>query len=405
MKPASRKFKNQGSGVYRKNLHGWGMVEARQQGKLKRVAEGHKVHQEGPKEYRVNVPQKRVNTKAPKAPKRSPTYHKMIKETADPWIGTKPLRKKQVRNGIGLKNIAIYHTSTTNKTYMDRKCRTDTWLAGMPKIVSDHTIQVIPKIAKHHKICKNRMLAIAFLSWHRISNLEIERFVGISKIKLPTNYRFLNYMMQVRDVLELPYSDDELRNMQLRAFKAVGSWVRKNSNANVKTKRKLNFHRLYRREPVSKDWQQIRHRETQRRSAEKKYRGIILRKVFNGTYVSRNSFNTPSIIPSSQHGYKRKLYKPFAQYEKREPAETEEWHDIRTRELIRRYHKRATRKRQLCKVFTGDSGNSEKYKKMHRESTKRWREKSSSKSWELVRRRERQRKVVLCRVFQNEGFA
>ena len=99
MKPASRKFKNQGSGVYRKNLHGWGMVEARQQSKLRQVASGKKIHQEGPKEYRVNVPQKRVN---PKAPKRSPTYHKMLKETADPWLGTKPLRKKQVRNGIEL---------------------------------------------------------------------------------------------------------------------------------------------------------------------------------------------------------------------------------------------------------------------------------------------------------------
>ena len=384
MKPASRKFKNQGSGVYRKNLHGWGMVEARQQGKLKRVAEGHKVHQEGPKEYRVNVPSKRANPKAPKAPKRSPTYHKMLKETADPWIGTKPLRKKQIRNTIGLRNIAIYHTSTTDKTYMDRKCRTDTWLAGMPKIVSDHTIQVIPKIAKHHKICKNRMLAIAFLSWHQISNLEIERFVGISKIKLPTNYRFLNYMMQVRDVLELPYTDDDLRNMQLRAFKAVGAWARKNSK--VKTKRKLNFHRLYRREPVSKEWQRIRHRETQRRAAEKKYRGRVLSKVFNGTYVARNSFNEPSIIPSSQHGYKRKQYKPFTQYEKREPAKTQEWADIRTREICRRCNEKATRKRQLCKVFTGESGNSENYKRIHRESSKRWREKNRAKENETKRK-------------------
>ena len=190
--------------------------------------------------------------------------------------------------------------------------------------------------------------------------------------------------MQVRDVLELPYSDDELRNMQLRAFKAVGAWARKNSK--VKTKRALNFHRMYRRDTASKDWQRVRHRETQRRAAEKKYRGRVLSKVFNGTYVARNSFNEPKIIPSSQHGYKRKQYNPFAQYEKREPAKTQEWADIRTREICRRCNEKATRKRQLCKVFTGDSGNSENYKRIHRESSKKWRQKNKVKENETKKK-------------------
>ena len=86
------------------------------------------------------------------------------------------------------------------------------------------------------------------------------------------------------------------------------------------------------------------------------------------------------------HGYKRKQYNPFAQYEKREPAETEEWADIRTREICRRCNEKATRKRQLCKVFTGESGNSENYKKMHRESSKRWREKNKAKENETKKK-------------------
>ena len=136
MKPASRKFKNQGSGVYRKNLHGWGMVEARQQGKLKRVAEGHKVHQEGPKEYRVNIPTKRPN---PKAKKQSPIYHtKMIKEQADPKLGTIPLRKKQIRNTMGLKTVPIWNTKTTDYITTDRALRIRTWLKDIPHVIVKH---------------------------------------------------------------------------------------------------------------------------------------------------------------------------------------------------------------------------------------------------------------------------
>ena len=111
MKPASRKFKNRGSGVYRKNLHGWGMVEARQQAKRKKLEAGHRIHQEGPKEYRVGY--SGAGRKNPKAKKISPEYPKpkpkpkAIIEQADPWLGTAKLMKKDVRNDLKLKHIPM----------------------------------------------------------------------------------------------------------------------------------------------------------------------------------------------------------------------------------------------------------------------------------------------------------
>ena len=305
MKPASRKFKNQGTGVYRKNLHGWGMVEARQQSKLKKLAAGHKVHQEGPKEYRVNAPtKKRPN---PKAKKQSPVYRiKAIKEQADPWLGTQQITKKQIRNELGLKNIPTWRASTNNYTDINKRLRIQTLLSDLPQVITKHVLQILPKlVSSKYSICKNRILAVAFLVWYDISKIEVARFQSIAPLRRKsTNWD--KYLLQARDILDSDLSDSDIHAIFLE-YRDMIRPHRLRPGAGGPT---------HREKASSTEWRAIRIREAWRRHSEKETRENQLWVFFAGIHTKRHETKSKATLnwrknnPEKVRAYNKKYRKP-----------------------------------------------------------------------------------------------
>ena len=271
MKPASRKFKNQGSGVYRKQLHGWGMVEARQQVKHRKAMAGKKIHQEGPKEYRINVPRKRVNPKAKISPR-----PKLIIEQADPWLGTKPMHPTRIRQELNLKNVPLWNTKTGNKKFFRLQKRADLICTGMPQAVRKQVFAVLIQYSKSRIMSKNRIRALAFMVWHSISKIHIIRFVGIAGI----TYRlddFKAYLREARDLLQYDLTDQEIDVIHSEFF----------SHTNYDRKR--NFKKSRRAKAATATWREVRTNEIRRQSAKRIQRKKDLRKVFLGLPFCRRS--------------------------------------------------------------------------------------------------------------------
>ena len=237
------------------------MIEARHQRFVKVAATGHKVHQEGPKEYRVNAQKKRPN---PKAKKQSPVYPKIkaIKEQADPWLGTQQITKKQIRNELGLKNIPTWRASTNNYTDINKRLRIQTLLSDLPQVITKHVLQILPKlVSSKYSICKNRILAVAFLVWYDISKIEVARFQSIAPLRRKsTNWD--KYLLQARDILDSDLSDSDIHAIFLE-YRDMIRPHRLRPGAGGPT---------HREKASSTEWRAIRLREAWRRNSEKEIR-------------------------------------------------------------------------------------------------------------------------------------
>ena len=415
MKPASRKFKNRGSGVYRKNLHGWGMVEARQQVKYRKLADGHKIHQEGPKEYRVN-PQsgKRPN---PKAKKQSPVYKKpkAIIEQADPWLGTAKLMKKDVRNDLKLKHIPMWRTITHDSARMKIRQRVLHLVDCLPEAVRTQVMAVVEKHSKSYIMTKTRIMFLAYLIWHSISKISILRFAGIVGMS-GFQEGMPKYLKEARDTLNYDISDAEI----LKIYTEYTSLLANHKKRTGGLKGRFS---LRRDQAATDDWRKLRQRENHRRQREKLSREKILTDVFvhhinkpkdtvwvltakekekrrqeqikqahENTKIRKRAYNK-KIKEQDPDAWRAKQREYYAKYKK----EGTEYHTIKRKENPEFYHARDKiyNARKTPEQKKHKNKISAEWKKQHPEMVKEYNRRANAKrgyGWQGVKHREQNRR-------------